>query len=130
MKAQQVKQPTRSSVSPCLDPFLAGATHYYQYDLAIGSTPPNYVDVFSPGAAGSNTPVTHAVFLIETVLDLVSENHDIRLLDLDEPTLKVHSSVLVSLPRGFNKPFYQIKVVTINCTCTEAPPLDKFDTCL
>jgi hypothetical protein len=47
-----------------MDPSLAGATHYYQYDLAIGSTPQRCVDVFSLGAAGSNSPVTHTFFYL------------------------------------------------------------------
>jgi hypothetical protein len=62
-----VKQ-SMASLLPCADPFLVGATRYYQYDLAIGSTPWNCVDVFALGAAGSNGPVTHAVFPIEIAL--------------------------------------------------------------
>jgi hypothetical protein len=58
-----------------MDAFLAGATHYYQYDLAIGSTPRRCVDVFSQGAAGSNAPVTHAVLSIEIALVMVNEKH-------------------------------------------------------
>jgi hypothetical protein len=63
MKEKEVKQ-SMTSLLPCADPFLAGATHYYQYDLVIGSTPRNFVDVFALGAAGSNAPVTHSVFPI------------------------------------------------------------------
>jgi hypothetical protein len=40
MKEKEVKQPM-TFLLPSVDPFLAGATHYYQYDLAIGSTPWN-----------------------------------------------------------------------------------------
>jgi hypothetical protein len=44
MKEKEVEQ-SMTSLLPCADPFLAGATHYYQYDLlAIGFTPPNCVD--------------------------------------------------------------------------------------
>ncbi len=52
----------KSQLLPSVDPILACATHYYQYDLAIGSTPRKCVDVFALGAAGSNAPVTHGVF--------------------------------------------------------------------
>jgi hypothetical protein len=48
MKEKEVKQ-SMTSLLPCADPFLAeaflaGATHYYQHDLAIGSTSRNCVD--------------------------------------------------------------------------------------
>jgi hypothetical protein len=43
MKEKEVKQ-SMTSLFSCADPFLAGATHYYQYDLAIGSIPRNCVD--------------------------------------------------------------------------------------
>jgi hypothetical protein len=38
MKEKEVKQ-SMISLLLCADPFLAGAAHYYQYDLEIGSTP-------------------------------------------------------------------------------------------
>jgi len=59
---------------PSVDAVLAGANHYYQYDVAIGSTPPNCVDVFSLGASGSNAAVTHAVFPVNVALDIAKEN--------------------------------------------------------
>jgi hypothetical protein len=72
MKEKEVKHPM-TSLLPSVDPFFAGATpHYYQYDLAIGSTPRKCVDVFALGAAGSNAPVTHAVFPIEIPLVMVN----------------------------------------------------------
>jgi hypothetical protein len=129
MKEKEATQPM-TSMLPSVDPFLAGATHYYQYDLAIGSTPRKCVDVFALGAAGSNAPVTHAVFPIEIALVMANVKHHIPLLDLNGPTLTVHSTVLSSLPDGFNKPFFSIKVVTIDCTRNDAPPLGKINTCL
>jgi hypothetical protein len=63
MKEKEVKHPM-TSLLPSVDPFLAGATHYYQYDLAISSTPRKCVDVFALGAAGSNALVTHMVGVI------------------------------------------------------------------
>jgi hypothetical protein len=66
------------------------------------------VDVFALGAAGSNAPVTHAVFPIEIALVMVNGKHQIPLLDLKGPTLTVHSTVLSSLPDGFNKSLYSI----------------------
>jgi hypothetical protein len=54
-----------TSLLPSVDPFLAGAAHYYQYDLAIGSTPRKCVDVFALGAGGSNAPVTDAEYLTQ-----------------------------------------------------------------
>jgi hypothetical protein len=52
--------------------------------------------VFSLGAAGSNAPVMHAVFPIEIALVVANKKHNIPLLDLDGPTLTVHSTVLSS----------------------------------
>jgi hypothetical protein len=78
------------------------------------------VDVFALGAAGSNAPVTHAVFPIEIALVMANEKDHIPLLDLNSPTLTVHS-VLSSFPDGFNKSLYSIKVVTIECTRNDAP---------
>ena len=129
LKEKEVKQ-SMTSLLPCADPFLAGATHYYQYDLAIGSTPRNCVDVFALGAAGSNAPVTHAVFPIEIAVVMANEKHHIPFLDLNGPTLTVPSTVLSSLPDGFNKSFYSVKVVTIDCIRNDAPPLGKIHTCL
>jgi hypothetical protein len=126
MKEKEVKQ-SMISLLPCADPFLAGATHYYQYDLAISSTPRNCVDVFALGAAGSNAPVTHAVFPIEIPLIMANEKHNIPLLDLHGPTLAVCTTVLSPLPNGFNKSVYSIKVVRIDCTCNDAPPLGKIN---
>jgi hypothetical protein len=128
MKEKEVKQ-SMTSLLPCADPFLAWATHYYQYDFAIGPTPRNCVDVFAPGAAGSNAPVTHAVFPIEIALVMANENHNIPLLDLHGPTLVVCSTVLSPLPDGFNKSVYSIKVANIDCTHNNAPPLGKINTC-
>jgi hypothetical protein len=129
MKEKEVKQPI-TSLLPSVHPFLAEATHYYQYDLTIGSTPWKCLDVFALGAAGSNAPVTHAVFLIEIASVMANEKHHIPLLDLNGPTLTVHSTVLSLLPDGFNKSFYSIKFVTIDCTCNDALPLVKINTCL
>jgi hypothetical protein len=70
MKEKEVKQPM-PSLLPSVDPFLAGATHYYQYDHAIGSTPWNHVDVFALGAAGSIAPVTHAEYLTQKSNDFL-----------------------------------------------------------
>jgi hypothetical protein len=111
-------------------PLLAGANHYFQFDLALGSTPRNCVDVFSLGASGSNAAVTHAVFTIEVALAIQTEKHKIALLPLDGPTFIVNSSELVSLPIGFNKSSYRIKVVTVDSTRTDSPKLGKIDTCL
>ena len=118
-----------TSLLPCADSFLAGATHYYQYDLAIGSTYRNCVDVFALGAAGSNAPVTHAVFPIEIALVMANGKHNIPLLDLHGPTLTVCSTVLSPLPDGFNKSVYTIKVVRIDSTRNDAPPLGKINAC-
>jgi hypothetical protein len=128
LKEKEVKQ-SMTSLLPCADPFLAGATHYYQYDLAIGSTPRNCVDVFALGAAGSNAPVTHAVFPIEIALVMANGKHNIPLLDLHGPTLTVCSTVLSPLPDGFNKSVYTIKVVRIDWTRNDAPPLGKINAC-
>jgi hypothetical protein len=131
LKDQQEKAKHHTTLlSPTMDPVLAGAVHYYQYDLAIGSTPSKCVDVFSLGAAGSNAPVTHAVFPIQIALDMANENHIIPLLPLDGPTLTLHSKLLPSLPKGFNKTSYQVKVVTINRTRTNTPFLGKIYTCV
>jgi hypothetical protein len=63
------------------------------------------VDVFSVGAAGSNAPVTHAVFPIEIALVMANEkDKNIPLLDLDGPTLTVHSTVLSSMCTRFLNP--------------------------
>jgi hypothetical protein len=129
LKEKGVKQ-SMTSLLPCADPFLVGATHYHQYDLAIGSTPRNCADVFALGAAGSNAPVTHVIFPIEIALVMANKKHHIPLLDLKGPTLTVHSTVLSSLPDGFNKSFYSIKVVTIDCTRNDAPPVGKTNTCV
>jgi hypothetical protein len=115
--------PSTSSTSA--DAVLAGANHYYQYDLSIGSTPLNCVDVFSLGAAGSNVPVTHAVFPIHVAVEIANENLSIQNLNLIGPVLSVPSPVLPDLPYGFNKPFYRIKVVTIKSTTMETPLLGK-----
>jgi hypothetical protein len=128
LKEKQVEEPIVHSLSSA--PILAGANHYYQYDLSIGSTPRLCVDVFSLGASRSNSPVTHAVFPIEVALNAARENHSIPLLPLDGPTLRVHSSDLLTLPSGFNKSYYMIKVVTTNCTRTDSPTFGKINICM
>jgi hypothetical protein len=71
-REKEVKQPM-TSLLPSVDPFLPRATHYCQYDLAVGSTARKCVDVFALGAAGSNALVTHsAVFPIEIALVMVN----------------------------------------------------------
>ena len=135
LKDRQAKQQTSLllDVHPLLadvHPLLAGATHYYQYDLAIGSTPRKCVDVFALGAAGSNAPVTHGVFSIEIALVMANEKYHITSLDLNGRTLTVPSPELSSLPDGFNKSSYSIKVITIDRTREDAPPHGKINTCL
>ncbi len=71
----QVRQPI-ASFSLSAAPILAGATCYYQYDRAIGSTPRSCVVIFSLGAAGSNVPVRHNVFPSERALESAKEKHD------------------------------------------------------
>jgi hypothetical protein len=61
-------------MSMSIAPILAGATHYYQYDLAIGSTPQECVDIFSLGASASNPPVMHTVFAIDIAMDVARGN--------------------------------------------------------
>ena len=78
---------------------LAGANHYYQYDLAIGSTPSNCVDVFSLGASGSNAAVTHAVFPVHIAMSVANEHHSIPNLELIGPIVNVPSRLLLSLPK-------------------------------
>jgi hypothetical protein len=115
---------------PSAEAVLVGANHYYQYDLSVGSTPPNCVDVFSLGASGSNAAVTHAVFPVQVALAVANENHSIQNLDLTGPTLNVPSPLLSILPDGFNKAFYRIRIVTITCTSTLTPVLGKHTTSL
>ena len=112
-------------LSPSAEAVLAGADHYYQYDLSVGLTPLNCVDVFSLGAAGSNIPVTHAVFPIHVAVEIANENRSIPLLDLKGPVLSVHTPLIPDLPYGFNKTFYRIKVVTVKSTTLETPLLGK-----
>jgi hypothetical protein len=108
-------------------PLLAGATHYYQYDLAIGSTPQNCVDIFLLSASKSNAPVTHAVFPIDIAMDIPRGNHIVPLLDLDGPIVPVHSEELSMLPSGFNNSNYIIKVVKINSTRMDTPRIGKIN---
>ncbi len=61
---------------------------------------------------------------------MANEKTCIPLLDLNGPILKVHSKVLSSLPDGFNKEFYLIKVVAIDSTRNDCHPLGKINTCL
>jgi hypothetical protein len=110
-------------------PILAGATHYYQYDLAIGSTPLECVDIFSLGASAVNAPITHAVFTIGVALEIARDKHILSLLELDGPTVTVESVELSMLPSGFNQPKYKIKVVKIVTTRTNAPPIGKIINC-
>jgi hypothetical protein len=39
MKEKEVKKQPMTSLLPSFEPLLAGATHYFQYDLTIGFTP-------------------------------------------------------------------------------------------
>jgi hypothetical protein len=105
-------------------PLLAGANHYFQYDLAIGSTPLNCVDVFSLGASKSNAPVTHAVFPVDIAMKIARENHIVPVLDLEGPTVLVHLKELSMLPSGFNNSNYTIKVVKLNTTRTDTEHQD------
>jgi hypothetical protein len=86
------------------------------------------VDVFALGAGGSNAPVTHAVFPIEIALIMANKKRNIPLLDLHGSTLAMCSTGLSPLLDGFNKSFYSIKVVRIDCTCNDAQPLGKINT--
>ena len=128
--ALKQEPPPVALLSTSAEAILAGANHYFQYDLAIGSTPPNCVDVFSLGSSGSNVAVTHAVFPIQVAVAVANGNHTIPKLNLTGPTVKVQSKYLTSLPTSFNKAFYRIKVVTITTTTTETPLLGKHDACL
>jgi hypothetical protein len=125
LKSQIQELPSVKMLSPSSVAIFEGANHYYQYDITIGSTPLNCVDVFSLGAVGSNGPVTHAVFPVHVAVEIANENHIIPLLDLTGPTLSVHSEALSNLPHGFNKTFYRIKIVTVNTTTLETPLLGK-----
>jgi hypothetical protein len=111
-------------------PILAGATHYYQYDLAIGSTPRECVDVFSLGASTSNSPVTHAVFPVDIAMEFAKGNHSVDLLNLEGATLTVSSERLALLPCGFNQSFFKIRVVQINTIRKDTPQLGKINNCL
>ena len=125
LKSEIPEKPSVAMLSSCAEAVLAGANHYYQYDLSIGSTPLNCVDVFSLGAAGSNVPVTHAVFPIHVAVEIANGNHSIKMLDLVGPVLSVPSPLLPSLPKGFNKTLYRIKVVTVKSTTMETPLFGK-----
>jgi hypothetical protein len=108
-----------------VEAILAGANHYYQYDLIVGSTPATCVDVFSLGASGSNAAVTHAVFPVHIAMSFANEHHSIQNLELIGPIVNVPSRMLLSLPKSFSKESYKIKVVTINSTTSETPLLGK-----
>jgi hypothetical protein len=114
-----------NSLNPSVAASLAGATHYFQYDLSIGSTPPNCVDVFSLGAAGSNPPVTHAVFPISLAVDLANEGHVFVDIDLTGPIVQSACTSLSSLSKNFNKEVYSIKIVAFDFTRADAPSLGK-----
>ena len=82
------------------------------------------------GATGSNSPVTHGVFPIEIALVMANKKYHIPSLDLIGQTLTVPTPELSSLPDGFNKSSFSIKVVTIDRTRNDAPPHGKIKTCL
>ncbi len=124
--AERSKLATSMTMSTA--PLLAGTNHYYQYDIAIGSTPQECVDIFSLGASASNAPVTHAVFPIDIALDVARGNHIVPLLDLDGPIITVPSEELSVLPTGFNKANYRIQVVKIATTRMDTPRPGKINT--
>jgi hypothetical protein len=125
LKTQKKELPSVTMLSPSGVAILAGANHYYQYDLSIGSTPLNCVDVFSLGAVGSNGPVTHAVFPVHVAVEIANKNLNIPRLDLTGTIISVCSPVLSNLPYGFNKTCYKIKVVIVKSTTLETPVLGK-----
>jgi hypothetical protein len=110
-KVQPVETPSKA-------PLLGGATHYYQYDLIIGSTPTHCLDVFALGKCDDYSACTHAVFDVATAMKLELDGILPKEWDVVGEIMMVDIPQLAGLPPPFNKSQYAIKVVEVQMTTT------------